>query len=88
MQANATLALIARSPRLDHLYSLRHQGYVTDAGAVALAESPFLHCLAHLRFDGSRLSETGELALRRATQGVWGRRGAEERSEPFFSWEA
>jgi uncharacterized protein (TIGR02996 family) len=83
----ATMTVIARSPRLDHLYALLG-GWFRNAEALTLARSPFLRCLTHVRIHQPRVSETGKKALRQATHGVWGRRGAEERSEPFFSWEA
>jgi uncharacterized protein (TIGR02996 family) len=82
------VAEIARSPRLDHLYALHVRDRLTDDAALALAWSPFLRCLAHLFIDTSRLSETGQQALCQATHGVWGSRGALERHELFFSWEA
>jgi uncharacterized protein (TIGR02996 family) len=84
----AAVEALAASPRLDHLYALKLGGWFNNAGALTLARSPFLRCLTHVRIDESRVSETGKRALRQATHGVWGSRGVEERSEPFFSWEA
>jgi uncharacterized protein (TIGR02996 family) len=92
--SEAAVAEIARSPRLDHLYALHLGVRLTDDTALTLARSPFLRSLSHLRIDfvsqqlGGQLTETGRQALRQATHGVWGSRGVEERSEPFFSWEA
>jgi hypothetical protein len=63
-------------------------GYLSDAGALALAGSPFLRCLTYLYLNAGKLSETGRRALEQATHGVWGRHGPEERAEPFFSWQA